>query len=169
MIKRASEAMSGKLITIGWNEPMEKAFELMESHKLRHLPVLDESGNMLGIVSDRDVQRAMKAELVWAEAIRQKVPSFESVEFDPDAKVRHYMSWPVKSVDYHTDLRLVAGMMVSEKISAVLVTKNDRHVGIVTTEDLLKVLMSLLGASQERAPIGLDTILARQGHLGYSW
>jgi acetoin utilization protein AcuB len=169
MIKRANEAMSGKLITIGWNDSMAAAFQLMESHRLRHLPVLDESGNTLGILSDRDVQRAMKTELRWSESIQQKVPSFESVEFDPDAKVRHYMSWPVKSVDYHTDLRLVAGMMVSDKISAMLVTKNDRHVGIVTTEDLLKVLMSLLGGSQERKPIGLDTILARHGHFGYSW
>lgn len=158
MIKRAWQAMSSKVVQINWDDTMERAFEIMQEHRLRHLPVVDQEGNLLGIISDRDIQRAMKSGLRWESTIQAKVPAFEDVEFDPDAKVRHYMSWPVKTVDKKTDLRIVAGTMVSDKISAVLVMDGDQLVGIVTTEDLLKILMGLLGSQLGAKPIQVDSV-----------
>lgn len=159
MIKRASEVMSKKVIHIGWDAPVAQAFREMQEHRLRHLPVLDHNSNLVGIISDRDIQRAMKSELKWEETLHAKVPNFDSVEFDPDAKVRHYMSWPVKTVERTADLRSVAGLMVTDKISAVLVVSGEHPVGIVTTEDLLKVLMGLLGESPTRSALHIDSIL----------
>lgn len=159
MIKRAAEVMSGKLIHIGWEAPIKRAFEVMQERRIRHLPVVDNESKVIGILSDRDVQRAMKAELVWNDELQAKVPDYERVVFDPDAEVRHYMSWPVNSVDRGADLRVVTGVMVTNKISSVLVTEGDRFVGIVTTEDLLKVLMGLLGDPPVRKALRLDSIL----------
>ena len=145
---RAGAVMTDKVIRIGWNAPLAGAFELMQQHRLRHLPVLDDDGDVIGILSDRDLQRAMRSELEWNATLGAKIPSFESVQFDPDAKVRHYMSWPVKTVGAKSDLREVAGMMVVDKISSVLICDGDRTMGILTTEDLLKVLMGLLDKPQ---------------------
>ncbi|MBI3542633.1 MAG: CBS domain-containing protein [Deltaproteobacteria bacterium] len=153
--------MSSKIIHIGWNAPMSQAFELMQKNRLRHLPVMDDEMNLIGIVSDRDVQRAMKSELRWEETLQAKIPVFETVEFDPSAKVRHYMSWPVKSVHRNADLRRVAGLMVADKISAVLVMDGDRFVGIVTTEDLLKVLMGLLGDASKGRALPMELLFER--------
>ena len=63
MIKRASEVMSGSMVHIGWEQPVHDAFQMMQTRRLRHLPVLDADHQVIGIISDRDVQRAMKSEL----------------------------------------------------------------------------------------------------------
>jgi len=152
------KAMTRGLITINWDKPISHASELMKTAKVRHLPVIDDEGELLGILSDRDVARAMKATISLDDA-GQGIYS-ESDEFDPDAKVRHYMSWPVKTADKHCDLRMVAGIMVSEKISAVLITDNGDSVGIVTTEDLLKVLMGLLEHPEFRIGIDLEKLMS---------
>lgn len=146
--KHVKENMSTHLVTIGWGESMENAYLRMQSKRVRHLPVLSESGEIVGILSDRDVQRSMISQM---ERSPGRVISDESIEFDPESRVRDYMTWPAKSVDLNSDLRVVAERMVSEKISSFLVSKEDRVVGIVTAEDLLKVLAQLL--ADPRAPL----------------
>jgi acetoin utilization protein AcuB len=131
-MKRSSvrESMSKKLITIRWDQPMEEAADLMEEHRFRHLPVADDSGVIVGILSDRDVNRA----------VNPGKPGFIA-----DAQVSEYMSWPVITVDENLALRDAAQGMIDEKVSAFLVTDaNKAIVGIVTSEDMLKALVKLL-------------------------
>jgi acetoin utilization protein AcuB len=141
MSKKVWEEMSPNLITIGWNETMEHAHHRMHAKRVRHLPVLDDSGKIVGILSDRDVQRSMISQI--DRPSRQSM-SDEVIEFDPESRVRDYMTWPAKTVDQYTDLRVVAERMVSEKISSFLVSRGEQTLGIVTAEDLLKVLIQLL-------------------------
>lgn len=141
MTRRAWEEMSPDLITIGWNEPIERAYARMRAKRVRHLPVLDDRGDVAGILSDRDVQRAMISQV--DAPTRQPFPD-ETIEFDPESRVRDYMSWPAEFADQSTDLRAVAERMVSEKISSLLVSRGDTILGIVTAEDLLKVLIQVL-------------------------
>lgn len=141
MTKKAWEEMSPNLITIGWNESMERAFNRMHSKRIRHLPVMDDGGQIVGILSDRDVQRAMISRI---DCPTRQTMSDETIEFDPESRVRDYMSWPAKSVDQYTDLRVVAERMVAEKVSSFLVSRGDQTLGIVTAEDLLNVLIQLL-------------------------
>lgn len=126
----ASENMTKKLITVSWHEPIEKASRLMEMHRIRHLPVLDSQAKVVGILSDRDVLRATN-------------PS--RLGFSPTAVIGDFMSWPVVTVSASTPVRQIAEGMIDEKLSAFLVTKGkDEVVGIVTTEDLLRLLIKLM-------------------------
>lgn len=154
--KPVRENMSTHLITIGWGDSMKNAYLRMHSKHVRHLPVINDAGEIIGILSDRDVQRSMISQM---EREPGRVISDETIEFDPESRVRDYMSWPAMSVDQNSDLRLVAEKMVTEKISSFLVRKGDSVVGIVTAEDLLKVLVELL--SDPRTPIRwtLDHVL----------
>lgn len=142
MKKLIRENMSIDLITIGWNERMETAHARMVDNRVRHLPVLTESGEVIGMLSDRDVQRAMVSTIERGSA--NQIMS-EEIEFDPESRVRDYMNWPIESVDFNTDIRLVAEKMIHEKISSLLVCQAEKIVGIATVEDLLKVLIDLLG------------------------
>lgn len=139
MKPQVSETMSTDLITIGWTERMSTAFQRMRNEGIRHLPVHDDLGEIVGMLSDRDVQRAMVStiERGWAS-------STETAEFSPDARVRDYMSWPAIVVDVSGELRSVAERMVGEKVSSLLVREKGRIIGIITAEDLLKVLISIL-------------------------
>ncbi len=127
--------MSKNLITVKWNDPMGEAYALMEEYRIRHLPVLDAEGIVIGILSDRDVHHAMNP---------------KRNGFIPDCQVADFMSWPAITVDENSTLKAVAEGMVDEKISALLVTsKGDRVVGIVTSEDLLRFLASSFRPSEE--------------------
>lgn len=155
------ESMSDHLVTVGWKEPIEDAHRKMQKRHLRHLPVLNDQGEVVGMLSDRDVQRSMISQ------VRHEKPDYissESIEFDPEALVRDYMGWPVLTVDFETDLRLVAERMLKEKVSSFLVQKGNRTVGIVTSDDLLKVLMSLLGDPREPVRWTLGNIISETSH-----
>ena len=104
-MKRSSvkESMSKKIVTVRWDQRMEEAADLMEEHRIRHLPVSDDLGVIVGIISDRDVSRAR---------------SPNKPGFDANAKVSDYMSWPVITVSQNLPLREAAQGMVDEKISA---------------------------------------------------
>ena len=124
---------------------MEEAADLMEEHRIRHLPVSDDLGVIVGIISDRDVSRAR---------------SPNKPGFDANAKVSDYMSWPVITVSQNLPLREAAQGMVDEKISAFLVTDDAQAiVGIVTSEDMLRALVSLLSAPSRFAKASYSPVV----------
>lgn len=142
-----SEIMSKHLITVHVEDSMRKAYQLMLEHKIGHLPVTDETAHVVGILSDRDVKRAMLPKSGLEEAAWED----SSTEFNPEHKVYDFMSWPVKTIDENCPVLDVVRIMMENKISAMIVVSNQTHGvdyprGIVTTEDLLKLLASLLSS-----------------------
>ncbi len=154
----AQENMSQDLVTIGWNETMEAAYHRMQRFAIRHLPVYDDNSEIIGMLSDRDVQRAM-----LTKSHRAGTYLDEEVAFAPDSFVRDYMSWPVVSVDPGTELVVIAQKMMREKLSSVLVQRGKRVMGLLTTDDLLAVLVELLKEPAPRAKITLDEFLSISG------
>jgi CBS domain-containing protein len=125
-----AQAMSPNLVTISAYQPISEARSVMEEKGIRHLPVLDSEGLVIGILSDRDVNRAMSP-------VR---PGFLG-----GMLVSDFMSWPAITVDESMPLADVAEGMLDEKVSSFLVTKEGREVvGIITSDDMLKVLRNLL-------------------------
>ncbi len=51
-----SDRMSKDLITAGPDMPIFEANNLMSEKNIRHLPIIDEAGKLLGIVTDRDIR-----------------------------------------------------------------------------------------------------------------
>jgi CBS domain-containing protein len=56
---KVSEIMSSSLITIKEDSPITSALTLMRTYNIRHLPVVDDSGNLKGVISIRDVVKAI--------------------------------------------------------------------------------------------------------------
>jgi len=56
---RAEEIMTKSLITVREDSPITGALALMRQFNIRHLPVIDDKGNLKGILSIRDVARAL--------------------------------------------------------------------------------------------------------------
>lgn len=162
--KRTSQYMTRNLVTIQSSGVLDEAFGLMQSNKIRHLPVVDELGDVVGILSDRDLQRAMLPEH------DKDSPREISFKFDPGFSVRDFMSWPVQTVTEETPILVVAQKMLEEKISAFLVEDSSGEVqGIITTDDLLRVLISLLEQGPSGAILTLKGILGEYGLPAESW
>lgn len=136
---KVEQIMCEDIVTAHWTEDLGSAYKKMSRLGIRHLPVVDDRGELVGIISDRDFQRAMRTDTSYDSNYVMRA------EFEAEALVRDYMSQPVKSVDESTDVKTVAHMMIEQKISAVLVINDDyKMVGIVTHEDLLQVLVDIL-------------------------
>ena len=129
MTTKIKAVITPTLITIRMGSTVSEAQALMKLHRIRHLPVVDEEKQIVGVLSNTDVQNGL-------------LPSSINVEF--------LMNSPVDSMDQNTSLRAAILKMLEKKISSLLITdKSDEVVGIVTTDDLLWHLAQVL---QSEAP-----------------
>lgn len=119
--------MSKEIIAVRVDDRLQESYDLMRSFNIRHLPVVNKVGGVIGIISDRDFQRAL-------------VGDSETELFPSQATVRDYMQSPVRQVESDTSVSEVIEIMTDEKISCVLVTEENRIAGIVSHEDLLRLL-----------------------------
>jgi acetoin utilization protein AcuB len=153
---KVKEGMSNGVISVEEGENLLAAYKKMHANRIRHLPVVNHEGNIVGILSDRDINRAMQSHIVKS---KNKKTS-EDIDFDPKACVEDYMSWPVKTFNKDRLLKDVAKEMIREKISALLVTDQMNDiVGIITTEDLLRVLIEFLEGPEPVHAWNLESIL----------
>jgi acetoin utilization protein AcuB len=123
--------------TIGADQVLTVASEVMRKHRIRHLPVL-RGGSVVGILSQRDV--ALISGLAGVD------PSEVPVE---DA-----MTESVYSVPPETPLEEVAATMAANKYGAALVTgERGRVLGVFTTVDALHALADGAPAKKRRAAL----------------
>ena len=161
--------MTTRLHTIGHRDSLEEAYETMLAHRIRHLPVIDESGYIVGILSDRDLLRAS------VPVYDESGPVRNELVFLAHSTVGNEMSTALKSVTVESDLQEAIDLMLREKISSCLVTKGDEVVGIITYEDLIDMLnryltkpvgsfRSNLAAWVAASPLGaVSNLLANNG------
>jgi acetoin utilization protein AcuB len=121
--------------TIGADQTLSVASEVMRKYKIRHLPVL-RGGSVVGILSQRDV------------AMISGLPSVDPAE----VPVEDAMSEEVYSVRPETPLDEVAATMAAHKYGAALVVgKRDEVVGVFTAIDALHALADGAPTKKRRA------------------
>lgn len=148
-----TKIMTRKLVTVRECDSIRTAYQVMKEKQIRHLPVCDLMGTVVGILSDRDIHRAIEPS------------SFDTVQIDPEYLVRDFMSFPVESVHADAPVREVAKTLLDRKVSAVLVeTQQRRIIGIITTDDLIQYLVDLLSSDPEAFA---EPIHQHSDQLGY--
>ena len=162
------KSMSDRLVTTHPAESARSAFEKMERRGVHHLPVIDESGKLIGLLSSRDFYRALADDFtktaagpteagLSAETLQGQMASRSSGatirsihELNPRMIVRDFMTMHPTAISPETEVREAAQIMIDEKISALVVVDSDKVVGMITHEDMLRVLTEVLGGpSQE--------------------
>jgi len=134
--------MTKDVITVGPETSMMKASKLMRERKISRLPVVDESGRLLGIVSDRDLK----------EASPSKATSLDMHEL-------YYLLSEIKVKDIMTKAPLAVKPSETVEKAAVLMMNNDfgglpvvdenlKVVGIITDSDVFKVLVEITGVTE---------------------
>jgi len=113
--------------SIGAEQTIDMAHNLMKEHNIRHLPVLI-AGQISGVLSDRDLKLAMSIQGVDVKKTKvAEISNSEVFLVKPEAKLDD-----------------VVKTMAEKKIGSVLVVDNHRLVGIFTTVDAMKSLYELL-------------------------
>jgi acetoin utilization protein AcuB len=149
------ERMTRNPVTVLEETSIDDALHLMRERKVRRLPVLDASGRMVGIVSDKDLLHASPSPAT-------SLSVYELHYLLSKLNIRSVMSSPVITVTPDTPLEEAARIMADNKIGGLPVVENDQLVGIITETDVFKILLELLGA---RVP-GLRVTLAVQEGKG---
>jgi acetoin utilization protein AcuB len=124
--------------TIGQEQPLSVAHQLMRQYGIRHLPVLH-GGKLVGMLSQRDLHFIETLANVNQEEVR----------------VSEAMSTDTYVVGPRSTLRKVAEEMADRRYGSVVVMENERVVGILTTVDGMRALSLIL--SEQRHPSGQRT------------
>ena len=116
--------MSTDLFTVRPDDLVELAARVMEWRDVRHVPVEDEVGRLVGLVSHRSLLRLLA----------QGRPA----DRDEPVAVRSIMKHDPVSVAPTTPVTEAVGLMRLHRIGSLPVVENDRLVGIITVYDLLE-------------------------------
>lgn len=132
---RVAERMSRPAVTIRWEEPVTRAWRLMEERHIRHLPVIDADGRLVGIVTDGDL-----SELLLAERVR------DASAAPPTLIVGKAMTSDAVAVSPWCDLEEAVRLMHARKLSALPVVEDGQVVGILTENDILRAFAETMRA-----------------------
>jgi len=132
---KVKEQMSRNPVTVKPEDGLKDAIWKMEHGQFRHLPVIDENGKLLGILTDRDVRlirpslafvdKEDAATQLWSIAVQQ------AAAFDP------------VSVKPETALKEAAEMMLRWYVGGLpVVDDHDKVVGMITYTDILREFIS---------------------------
>ncbi|OIO99057.1 MAG: hypothetical protein AUK03_00205 [Anaerolineae bacterium CG2_30_64_16] len=130
--------MTRNPITIAADVGIDDALHLMRERKIRRLPVLNAAGQMIGIVSDKDLLHA-------APSPATSLSVHELRYLLAKLTVKKVMSSPVITVTPDTPLEQAARIMADSKIGGLPVIEQGRLVGIITETDIFKALLDVLG------------------------
>ncbi len=154
----ATDVMSAPVITVGRTASVAEIARLMSERKVSGLPVVDEAGKVVGIVTDGDLLR--RAELGTA----REAEGLLDILFlsHPDAKdyveargrtAEDVMTRKVYAARPDTPLGRIADLFEAHGIRRVPVIDDGRMVGIVSRADIVR---SLAASGEKPAPASLS-------------
>ena len=139
--------MRTSLITVTPDATLARARELLHSHRIRHLPVV-EADRLVGIVTDRDIRQASPSSAAG-------ISSDQTAAFLAKIRVEEAMVRHVRTVSPYTPIEEAARLMIEHKIGCLPVLEADRLVGILTETDILGVLVDVMGIREPSTRIEL--------------
>jgi len=135
-VLRIEECMTTDLFTVHPNEPIDLVAKLMDWKRIRHIPVEDDQGKLVGLIS-------------CFEVLRHCTPSLRQVESEPIPVGAIMQSKPL-TLPPETPLAEAVARMQQEKSASLLVAKDERLIGIVTEHDILTLTARLLERSARK-------------------
>jgi CBS domain-containing protein len=130
---RVSDLMSRNVVTIGESDSCLEAVARMHGARVRHLPVVNAVGTLLGLVTDRDLRHHL-----FAPRVLKEVGTIAVDILLKAVPVSEVMSSPVMSVPANADIVEAARIMLEDKVGSLPVVDGGRVVGIVTETDVLR-------------------------------
>jgi CBS domain-containing membrane protein len=131
---RVKDLMTVNVTTLGRNDTLDLADNVMTLDRIRHLPVLDE-GRVIGVVSQRDLFRSALATALGYGEKGQKM-------LLKTLRVKEVMSEPAITIAPEATVKEAARLMVEHKIGCLPVVERATLVGIVTETDVLRYLVN---------------------------
>ncbi|MDA0790231.1 MAG: CBS domain-containing protein [Proteobacteria bacterium] len=126
------EIMTDNPVTLDPGATLSLAGELMLANRIRHIPIVDTRGGVVGLVTQRDLLMAAHG--------------------GDDRPLSEFMRRNIHTVDSHEDMRSAALLMQKYKIGCLPVMEDKVLVGIITDTDYVSLAINLLEQIEEMEP-----------------
>ena len=136
--------MHTRLVTVSPDTSLRKAKEIIEEKKINHLLVVNKNGDLIGIVSDRDVRQS------WASPATA-LSVHELNYLLTQLTVEHIMVKKMITISPGTTIERAAFIMQENRINALPVIESEKLVGIITSTDVMGVLLRAIGFGEKSA------------------
>lgn len=136
------EIMKTDMIKIKEDTTIQEAMDLLQKHRIRHIPVVDEDMLIVGIVSDRDIRDASPS-VFQLNALKEEL----------NRPVSDIMKYPVITAHPLDFVEEAAVVLFENDISALPVAVDDKLVGMLTETNVLHTIVKLTGAHQPSSQI----------------
>jgi IMP dehydrogenase len=119
-VKRSESGMIVDPVTIRPDRPVREALSVMERYKISGVPVVDEGGHLVGIITNRDLRFESRFEIPVSEVMTPQ---------------------PLVTVPVGTTLDEAKGVLQKHRIEKLLVVDGDKHLkGLITVKDIQKAI-----------------------------
>ncbi len=119
-VKRAESGMIVDPVTISQDRPVRDALNVMERYHISGVPVVDEDGHLVGIITNRDLRFESRFELPVSEVMTKQ---------------------PLVAVPVGTTLDQAKQVLQKHRIEKLLVIDEDKHLkGLITVKDIQKAI-----------------------------
>jgi acetoin utilization protein AcuB len=146
---QVKDLMTKDPFTIEPEAPLGTAMDVMRTKQLRHLPVVDDAGQLVGIITDRDLRQAAFApavgEYLSVSGQRHLRRLGETLD---NVRVKDVMTWVVVTTHPEAPLAHAALIMSERRVGSLPVVEHGRVVGMLTERDLLRALLREGGVRQ---------------------
>ena len=149
-----SRSMTRTVITVEPEDGIFQAQELMAENKIRHLPVIETDGRLIGIVTDRDIRSALPYKFF------KEIPGEEEKKKFAELKIKDIMTTKPITISPTYTLQDALLMIQDARVGALpVVDENGILSGIISVRDLLRAFINVLGIGE---PGTLLCILAEE-------
>ncbi len=129
------DIMSTDVFTLGRNDKLSVADDLMKQQRIRHIPVLNADGDLCGILTQRDLFRGILLKsLGYGSRAEQKMLDSLSI--------KEAMRDEVITITPDSTLSDAANLMLYNKIGCLPVVDGERLVGMISEADFVKQFAS---------------------------
>lgn len=136
------EIMNKHVITLPPEAKIADALELLNNNRIRHIPIVNATNKVIGIVSDRDVRDASPS------IFNNDIDSKELMN-----PISSIMNFPVVTIHPLDFVEEVASIFYEEEFACLPVVSDEELVGIITEKDMLYTLIQLTGTHVQSSQI----------------
>jgi acetoin utilization protein AcuB len=154
---RVKNRMTPNPIVANLKTNYNEVLRLMKQNQIKHLPIVDEKGKPVGIVTQANMLRTAPSPVTTLNV-------FEIASYLDNVMVDKIMTSPVLAVDESCSITNAANFMLINKIDSLLVMRDETLVGIITIADIFRTFIEMTGGNQPGSRI--EARLPNQkGHL----
>lgn len=144
------DRMTSPAVTITPDTPFQEALKLMRERKFRRLPIVNQKGELVGIVSERDL-------LYASPSPATSLSVWELNYLLAQLTVKEIMTQDVVTTTEDTPIEEAALLMVERKIGGLPVVDERNHVvGVITETDIFKAFVEMMGAGKPGLRLTLE-------------